>query len=184
MAKVSTYTEATRLTGDEKFLLVDDYDGTPVTKTIDSDNLARYVVTTAGATLTNHTPNNLTYEQWGTEEATVAQADCPPSAVVMAWLMGKMRAGAGTIAVGDRGKVKLEVSFDGGATWADFGISGEGGTYLPITTAAKDLMVNVVGRATGSVTGDIQVRAMVADVDQANDTTWLTGVITLLVHPQ
>lgn len=138
---------------------------------------------TAAATLTNTTPNNTSFVQWGPEEATIAQGDVAPSTTVMAWLMGKMRAGPGTITAGDRGRCKLEVSFDGGSTWADFAVSGEGASYLPTTTLSRDLMVNLVGRSTGTVTGDVQVRAMCSDVGSANDTTWVTGVITVLAHP-
>lgn len=93
-----------------------------------------------------------------------------------------MRPGPGSPAVGDRGGVKLQVSFDGGGSFADMGNAPLG--VLFSTTANRDVSVGCNGRATGTVTGDIQVRAMVKDIDQANDTTWSNGVIVCEVHPQ
>lgn len=140
------------------------------------------VIASASAVLTNHTPNNLTLEQWGTEEAVVAQADAPASAVVLAWLTGAMAAGPGTISANDRGLYQMEVSFDGGSSFATIGVANA--ASLPTTQTSRNYTISSTGRATGTVTGDIQVRAMVADLSAANDTTWLGGVITVLVHPQ
>lgn len=141
------------------------------------------LIASGAATLTNTTPNSLTYVQWGTEELTIAQGDMPPTVAVVAWLQGKVRAGPGTISVGDRGTAKLQVSFDGGSSWADFAVSSDAGMYLPTTTTSRDLMINATARATGTLTGDLQVRAQCADVNAANDTTFLGGVITAITMP-
>jgi hypothetical protein len=140
------------------------------------------VLASASATLSTATPNSTSPQQWGTEEAVIAQADAPAAAVVIAWLTGTIRPGPGSPAVNDRGQYKLEVSFDGGSTWSD--ITPTTNAYLASVASNRASSVAVNGRATGTVTGDIQVRAMVNDVDQANDTQWASGYITVLAHPQ
>lgn len=141
------------------------------------------IIASAQTNLTDHTPNNLTTEQWATEEAVVAQASAPTSAVVLAWLSGELRAnGSGSPAANDRGGVKLQVSFDGGSNFAD--CSQENFPAMPSTNTDFANTFSVVGRATGTVTGDIQVRAMVRDINQANDCQFRMGKITMLVHPQ
>lgn len=140
------------------------------------------VLASGTAALTDTTPNSLTLVQWGTEEAVVAQADCPTAAVVMAWLSGSMRAGPGTISANDRGGCEVQVSFDGGSNFSTIGL-GINAT-LPVTATTRDYTVARNVRTTGTVTGDIQVRARVQDISAANDTTWVNGVLTVLVHPQ
>lgn len=140
------------------------------------------LIASGGTNLTDKTPNSLTYVQHGTEEAVISQADLPTEVVVLAWYVARMRPGGGSIAVGDRGKYVLEVSYDGGATWDLFDTAAEGGTYFPITTASRDMTAALIARGTGTLTGDLQVRAMVADVNQANDTQFINGVITVLAH--
>lgn len=138
-------------------------------------------IVSAATSLSTGTPNNTSFQQWGTEEAVAAQASCPVAAVVLAWLSGRFSPGPGGAAE-DRGSVKLQVSFDGGSSWADIGPTE---TYALFTsTSGRGNAVSLTGRATGTVTGDIQVRAMVVDVDTANDTTWVGGYITVLVIPQ
>ena len=138
---------------------------------------------TASVALTTHSPNNTVIEQWGTEEAVIAQADAPVSAVVVAWLTGSAGAGPGTPALGDRGEVRLEVSFDGGSTFATLGDAGVLSTIVS-TNAGTRSGISATGRATGTVTGDIQVRAMCRDIDQANDFTFADGIIVAMVLPQ
>lgn len=139
-------------------------------------------VNTAGTSLTNHIPNNTTMEQWGTEEAVIAQADVPAATVaVVGWLSGS----AGSNAAGattDRGEYRLEVSFDGGSTWATLGDSG---TIVTVTNTSAGVRqpVSAVGRTTGTVTGDLMLRAMCRDVDGANDMLFADGQIALIVHP-
>lgn len=186
-SKTTDLTELTTFTGDETFYVVEDDDGTPVSRKVTLENLKAEigggVLASAHAELTDHIPNGTTLEQWGTEEATIAQADAPASAVVvMAWLSGFLRAGPGSISAGDRAVFQLEVSFNGGSSFATMNTQGSG--YLPITTTGRSNAVQRACRATGTVTGDVQVRAMVSDVDQANDTSWVNGIITVLVHPQ
>ena len=141
---------------------------------------AGFSIATASTALTTHTPNSTTMEQWGTEEATVAEADAGDSAVVLAWLTGSAGAGPGTVAVGDRGECRLEVSFDGGGSWATMGDAGII-TTLVSTSLGTRIPLAATGRATGTPTGDVQVRAMVRDLDQANDLTFGDGIITVLL---
>lgn len=136
----------------------------------------------AFTTLTNKTPNSTTFVQWGTEEAVVAQADAPASAVVVAWVSGTMIAGPSPT-VGDRGQIQGEVSFDGGSTWAN--MSGlEVAPGLISTDINISVPINRVGRATGTVTGDIQVRVQCRDVNAANDIAFDRGTISIMVHEQ
>lgn len=137
-------------------------------------------VVSAETTLTTTTPGSTAYVQWGTEEAVIAQADAPAAAVVLAWLSGMMGRQSGD--VGDRGQVQMEVSFDGGSTWADFG--GEMAPGLVSTDANIRVPFSRQGRATGTVTGDIQVRAKIRDVDLANDVNFDRGRILVEVHAQ
>lgn len=173
--------------GADLFYIVDDVAGTPTSKKITLANLALGIqsliqISSASASLTGTTPNSVSAVQWGTEEAVVAQADCPTAAVVLAWVSGGVGPGAGTPAVGDRGALQLQVSFDGGSNFANMGVAIS--STLFSTSANRRTPTSTTGRATGTVTGDIQVRAMINDTDQANDTTWANGVITVLVHPQ
>lgn len=139
------------------------------------------VLASASTALTTHTPSNTTAEQWGTEEATIAQASAPASAVVMAWLTGSAGT-SGTAVAGNRGEVRLEVSFDGGATWATLGDAGIIVT-VPSTNAGTRTPVTATGRAAGSVTGDIQVRAMCRDVDTSGTLTFADGQLVVIAHP-
>jgi hypothetical protein len=186
--KTTELTAITTFSGDETFYVVEDDDGTPVSRKVTVENLGAGLfgfmgIASASTTLTATTPNSLTYVQFGTEEAVVAQADCPTSAVVLAWLACGLRAGPGAPAVGDRGNAKLEVSFDGGSSWADMTGGAEQGSLVS-ASANRRVSLACVGRSTGTVTGDVQVRASVTDIDQANDTTFDLGTITVLVHPQ
>ena len=135
---------------------------------------------TGGTALTNHTPNNTTMEQWGTEEAIVLQELCPTEAVVLAWLTGS--AGYNAAVAGDRGEYKMAVSFDGGTSWADLGDAGVITTVYS-AAAGKRHPLAAVGRASGTVTGDVQVRAMVRDIDGANDMVFADGYLAVMVHP-
>lgn len=71
---------------------------------------------------------------------------------------------------------------NGGSTWADLGVAAT----IPLfsATSTRRTPFTLTHRSTGTVTGDIQVRASVLDVDQANDTTFAGGQITFFVHPQ
>jgi hypothetical protein len=141
------------------------------------------VIVSQSISLSTTTPNSLSFVQWGTEEAVIAQADAPNQAVVMAWVTGYLQPGPGTISAGsDRGNVKLQVSFDGGANFSDIGNVHR--ITLWGTNVTRGSTVSNNGRALGTVTGDIQVRAMVNDNDAANDTTWNNGYIMVLVHSQ
>lgn len=135
-------------------------------------------VASAYTSLTNTQPNSLTYVQYGTEEATVAQASAPVAAAVVASACCGLRAGTGASAA-DRGAVKLQASFDGGGSFAD--MSPDVVTTLASTTANHDSSTSVVGRLTGTVTGDIQVRVMIRDVDVANHIAFANGAITVTV---
>lgn len=137
-------------------------------------------VKTASTSLTNHTPSNTSMEQWGTEEASVAQVDAPSSAVVVAWLSGSMGT-SGSASGTERGEYRLEVSLDGGSTWATMGDAGVI-TTIPSTGAGTRTPVAATGRATGSPTGDVQVRAMCRDADTSGTTIFADGVITMMVH--
>jgi hypothetical protein len=179
-SKITDLTELASVARSDMVEVVDDPGGTPVSKKAQPKNLP--TVASATTALTNHDPNNTTMEQWGTEEAVVAQADAPPAAVVLAWLSGSVGPTASGND-GDRGEYRLEVSFDGGSSFATIGDSGNVVTL--VSTAAGDrTALSAVGRGTGTVTGDIQVRAMIRDIDAANDTNWADGIITVLVHPQ
>ena len=134
----------------------------------------------ASAALSAHTPNNTTMEQWATEVATVVQADAPSPSVVVATLTGSMGT-SGTAVATSRGEYRLEVSFDGGATWAALGDAGSICT-VPSTTNGTRQSITATGRATGTPTGDVKVRAMCRDVDTANTTVYADGVIVMLVH--
>ena len=136
----------------------------------------------AGTTLSNHVPTNTTMEQWGTEEAVFAQEVCPTDAVVIATVTGSAEASGGSAVAGDRGEIRLEVSFDGGSSWVTCGDSGTIVTFA-LTGAGKRFPVVATGRVTGTVTGDVQVRAMIRDVDGAGDTSWADGSVTALIHP-
>jgi hypothetical protein len=138
---------------------------------------------TGATALTDTSPNSTSFQQWGSEEAVIAQAKCPTSAVVVAVVTGTMRAGPGTPAVLDRGVIEVQISFDGGSSFTTFGSTGLF-TLVESVGSAYDVAVHCQGRATGTVTGDIQVRSRIRDVDQANDTTWRAGYITVTVHPQ
>lgn len=145
------------------------------------------VLVSASVILTDgYIPNNLTYEQWGTDEAVIPQADCPVNAVVVALLSGGVGPNTGgSPAVGDRGQAKLQVSFDGGGSFADFAVFNEPAIGVQNATSSNNTVgFSAHGRGTGTVTGDIQVRAMCRDVTQANDTQFRSGMITVFVHPQ
>lgn len=170
---VQTIVEGTNVT-------VDDSD--PANPIISVDS-GFSTVKSASATLTQHIPNNLSYEQWGTEEAVVAQADAPSPCAVVATVSGEINESAlASPAVTDRGLVKLQISFNGGSSFADITgtevLLGVGGS----TSSGRGNGFAITGRATGTVTGDIQVRAMVADFSGANDCVFDHGNITILVH--
>lgn len=137
---------------------------------------------TGSTSLTNTTPNNLSFVQWGTEEAVIAQADAPASAVVMVWLAGDLVPFADATA-GERGQARIEVSFDGGSTWATVGSDAAPPLHAAVGSAISHYFT-AHGRITGTVTGDIQARALCRDVDDTNSCTFDRGVISILVHPQ
>lgn len=140
----------------------------------------------SGATaLTNHAPNNTTAEQWAGEEVVIAQADAPDTeVVVMGWLAGGLspNSGVGSPAVGDRGLCYLEVTFDGGSSWATLG-STTLAHIVDSSSNQRTTPLSATGRATGTVTGDIMVRAMCRDVTQANDCLFKDGYISVMVFP-
>lgn len=136
----------------------------------------------AKAELTTHTPSNTTLEQWGTEEATVALSGLPAGNVtVVAHLTGRCKPNVTTAGV--RGFAKVEVSLDGGTSWDD----GWTGALDPIVTQSS---MGVNGRVpigdqcmvVGTPTGDVQARAMCADLTTVGDWTFEGGRIILEVY--
>lgn len=183
--KISGLTADTAPTGDDLLVLVNDPAGTPGNKKATVAAVVGAMIASGEATLSTHTPNNLSLEQWATEEVTIAQADAPAAAVVIATLDGTLSPNttSGTPAVGDRGAARLEVSFDGGGSYASMGAEVVP-TLALATSTANDFPFSRTYRLTGTVTGSIKVRAMCRDGTQANDCIFESGRITVLVHPQ
>lgn len=179
-SKLADLTVTTALAETDIAYVVRDPSGTPVDRKITVGNLVGAMVASAHTTLTATSPNSLSNVQWGTEEATVAQADAPATAAVIAWLSGQMQPGPGSPAVNDRGAVDLQISIDGGSNFTTVGSTV---CTILTTSSGRAMPVAVTGRLTGTVTGSIQARALIRDVAQANDTTFDNGVITVLVHP-
>lgn len=148
-----------------------------------TDAIAGGLLVSGSTALTNHTPSNTTMEQWGTEEATIAQASAPASAVVLAWLTGSAGSTEATPSGSESGEFRLEVSFNGGGTWATMGDSGIITTVASSGGAGRRIPLSATGRATGAVTGDVQVRVMCRDVTTAGDLIFADGHLVVVAHP-
>lgn len=96
-------------------------------------------------------------EQWGTEEATVDDASLPglTNVTVDAQVVGKVENWSTTTATLF---IWVEISLDGGATWS----SGDNTSYRRASDGNATDRWPAVARhlVTGTVTGDIQARAM------------------------
>lgn len=117
-----------------------------------------------------------TWEQWGTEEATVTNPGGTKQ--VTAWLRGEIyvnNGGATKLC-----KNKIQISLDGGTSWS----TGPEKWESPDRTLIDQRNVSCVFRVSGSVTGDIQARAM---LNQANGTAgqidWRDGALMVEVIP-
>lgn len=131
----------------------------------------------ASTTLTDKTGVSglSSFEQWGTEEAAVAQASAPASAKVLAVLTGSCRnLGTGT----KGGEVKVQISLDGGSTWND-GTA----TYIEIHEGTGDVAYGVSAQHThsGTVTGEIQARVLLQHFTTTTDPDWLRGTLAIVV---
>ena len=122
-----------------------------------------------------------TAEQIGTEEATLDNALLPQSTgvTVYAQLVGRISDWTTTSSLITR----IEISFDGGSTWT-------AGRDLDLRTDSADaqeiFQVVVDHQVTGTVTGDIQARAMtVSAVGAADSRNYVDCAINMevLVHP-
>lgn len=108
------------------------------------------------AVLTNKTTwaGTAAYEQWGTEEALLAQADAPATVDLIADLQGYMDSDSS----GNNLALKVQVSLDGGSTWTD-----GGSVNIRNTSGATDERFPLYAYCMisgGTVTGDIQARVM------------------------
>ena len=135
----------------------------------------------AHTTLTDTTTTGTTAIQWGTEEATIPDADLTDGDVtILAFVEGQMDASA--VGAPDRGRIKIEASYDGGANWSDItGIE----PILTIESASNDRgpWFSHHAHGTGTKTGDVMVRAMI----RRNDTQELSferGRLTLMAYAE
>lgn len=104
------------------------------------------------STLTDTTPGTAdTYEQWGTEEVTFPNPSVDVR--VLAEALGSLSAvGAAAAATG---KVKTQISLDGGTSWTD-------GSEPEVNVADEERqLVGSFADVEGTPTGEIQVRAQV-----------------------
>lgn len=110
-------------------------------------------------TLTNDSPSAAdSFEQWGTETVTLTGLT-GLAVVVRGWLHGNLN-GDSLGGTPRYGEAKIQVSLDGGGTWADAFtgiaprgiVSDEGGETRSVISA--------FARVTGAATGDIKLRAM------------------------
>lgn len=135
------------------------------------------IVRSAHTTLTNTTTTGTTAIQWGTEEATIPDADLPAGDVtVLVFVEGQID--ASSLGSPDRGRIKIEASYDGGATWANIS-SGE--PILTIGSTSNDRGPWFVHHAHGSgvKSGDVMVRAMIRRNDTVN-LSFEQGRLTLM----
>lgn len=194
-SKVSALTELTSFSGDETFYVVEDDDGTPVSRKVTVEDLAIGLAAQSGftswltfhrlvrQTLTDKTSFSGTGdEQWGSEEATLDDALLPKTTgvTVRAFCRGKF---VGTTDAAFL-VVKVQISLDGGSTW-DTGLSEEERSGLQ--PSGNDRWgVGPAHQVTGTVTGDIQARVM-ASCSLGSSTTYdlANGAIYMdvEVHP-
>lgn len=134
-------------------------------------------------TLTDKTTfTGTTAEQWGTEEATHAAALLPKLTDVTVYAEVKGRISDFTTAAAALGIV-VEISLDGGTTWSTGRTIHQ--RSAGTTTTEMDHYTND-HQVTGTVTGDIQARAMtVSAVGAADSRNYVDCAINMevLVHP-
>lgn len=128
-------------------------------KPSNSDVLMRSTALTAKTTFSA----SATFEQWGTEEATVAQADAPAAVDVAVWVSGSLFMQSST----SGHKLRVEISTDGGSTWSaghePYPRDPGAGASDRVSVSAMHQVLNA------TVTGDVLARAMVsADVHGAS----------------
>lgn len=135
--------------------------------------------------LTNETTGSTSDEQWGTEELVIDDATLVGTTVsVLAHLTGFAERSDLTGVTAERGaSLWLEVSLDGGSTWSGTSAANGGSTVEwhgnENERSRKSLAAQVL--VSGTVTGDIQVRAMVSTFHAAGKPVFKDGAIAAVV---
>ena len=133
-------------------------------------------------TLTNETTSGTTEEQWGTEELVISTVPVGSNVTVLAHLTGNANRNETSGVSAERGILsRLQVSLDGGSTWSTTSVGSSYVDWHGNEETGSAIPVSAQVLHSGTVTGTIQVRAMVTTYHTAGKPVARDGAITATI---